>query len=152
MDTVREPAPALGSFAGGPRLATEDDLPWAIELGRRRNPDRWDAHAVEAWFRNIVLKQPFQFCYVRTEDAFLVGVINIIPWAPSEFEFAVALVYADVGCMWQALELLRYSIDWARKRRCTEWRINSESVHELGPLARRLGAREITPRYSLRLQ
>lgn len=107
--------------------------------------------AVEAWFRNIVLRQPFTFLYVRTDDAFLVGVINIIPWQPGELEFMVALVYADDGCMWQAVKLLRFSIEWARKRKCADWRLSSETTRELGPIARRLGAVELSPRYSLRL-
>ena len=122
-----------------------------LDLGRRRYSNRFDLMATEAWFRNIVLRAPLVFLPVRLESAFLIAALNIIPWVPGELEANVVLVVADDGAMWQALDLLRFSIDWAKKRRATEWRLTSETEVELGPFAKRLGAKELSPRYCLRL-
>lgn len=122
-----------------------------LELGRRRYGNRFEPMATEAWFRNIVLRAPLVFLAVRLDGAFLIAALNMIPWAPGELEGNVVLVVADEGCMWQALELLRFSIAWAKMRRATEWRLTSETEVELGPLAKRLGAKELSPRYCLRL-
>jgi hypothetical protein len=107
--------------------------------------------ATEGWFRNIVLRAPLVFLPVRLDGAFLIGALNIIPWAPGELEANVVLVVADEGRMWEAIELLRLSIDWAKTRRATEWRLTSETEREFGPIALRLGAKELSPRYCLRL-
>lgn len=122
-----------------------------IALGRRRYRQGFDAMAMEAWFRNTVLKQPLIWLYVRLDDAFMLGVINVIPWVPGELEFTVIMVVADEGKMWQAVELLRFSIEWSRQRRIVDWRLSSETENELGAIAKRLGATELSPRYSLRL-
>jgi|HubBroStandDraft_6_1064221.scaffolds.fasta_scaffold00529_23 hypothetical protein len=155
MVALREPAAALRSNAVdrsvAPRLLTEADIAWMLDLGRRRYSNRFDPMATEGWFRNIVLRAPLVFLPVRLDGAFLIAALNIIPWAPGELEANVVLVVADEGRMWQALELLRFSIDWAKMRRATEWRLTSETEVEFGPFARRLGANELSPRYCLRL-
>lgn len=155
MVALRESAAALRSNAVNravePRLLTEADIAWMLDLGRRRYSNRFDLMATEAWFRSIVMKAPLVFLPVRLDDAFLIAALNIIPWVPGELEANVVMVAADEGCMYQALELLRFSIEWAKKRRATEWRLTSETEVELGPLAKRLGAKELSPRYCLRL-
>lgn len=123
-----------------------------LDLGKRRYTQGFDAMAMEAWFRNTVLKQPLIWLYVRLDHSFMLGVINIIPWVPGDLEFTVILVVADEGYMWEAIELLRFSIDWSKRRRIAEWRLSSETENELGAIAKRLGATELSPRYSLRLK
>jgi hypothetical protein len=156
MVALGEPAAALRSDAVDraavkPRLLTESDIAWMLDLGRRRYSNRFDPMATEGWFRNIVLRAPLVFLPVRLDGAFLIAALNIIPWAPGELEANVVLIVADEGCMWQALELLRFSIDWAKMRRATEWRLTSETEVEFGPIAKRLGAKDVSPRYCLRL-
>lgn len=128
----------------------EEDIPWALALAKRRYGARWDYLAAEGWFRQIVLKQPMVFLPIRAADAFLIAMINVLPWLPSEWETNVIMFVADKGAMWQALGLARASIAWARQRKCTEWRISSETAHELGPIAKRLGAEDLSPRYRVR--
>jgi hypothetical protein len=48
--------------------------------------------------------------------------------------------------------LLRRSIEWARTRNAKLWRICSETDYDLGPLARRVGARSESARYILTLR
>ena len=131
-------------------LITENDIAWGISLAKRRYADKWDFLGAEGWLRNIVLKSPMVFLPIRSSDAFLVAMINVVPWTPANWEANVVMLCADEDKMWQAVALARASIEWARQRRCSEWRISSETEIELGPIARRLGAEELSPRYRVR--
>jgi hypothetical protein len=73
-----------------------------------------------------------------------------VPWTPAEFECNVIMVCSDHGGMWEALRLLRVSVDWARRRKCSEWRLTSEN-DDLTMLAHRIGATETSPRFEMRL-
>ncbi|HEX3521258.1 MAG TPA: hypothetical protein VHT52_04135 [Stellaceae bacterium] len=135
------------------RLLEERDIPWMLDLAKRRYGDdgTYDYVGAEQWFRNIALKGPMVFLPIRMSGSFLIAMVSCLPWMPNNFECNIVWVVADDGCMWQALALLKVSVEWARRRRCTEWRVASETEHEMGALAKRLGALEITPRYKLRL-
>jgi hypothetical protein len=122
-----------------------------VELAKRRYDNRFDFQAAEMWVRNIVLKQPMVFLPIRTDDAFLVGLISVIPWLPAEWEAGIVMVCAEPGKIWQAMALIRESLAWAKRRRCTEWRLTSETAADVWPLAKRLGVTEISPRYVIRL-
>ena len=54
--------------------------------------------------------------------------------------------------MWDSVRLVRASIEWAVKRQCAYWRLNSDTDYDLGPIAERMGANIRTPRYSMRLR
>jgi hypothetical protein len=132
-----------------PRLMSDEDIPWLTWLCKKRYAADYDSESTTAWFRNIVLKSPLMFYAVRSQDAFVVTMISVTPWLPNSIEANVVFVCADDDAMWQALRLLRCSIDWARRRKCTLWRLSSDTGNELGPLAKRLGAVEVSPRYVL---
>lgn len=133
-----------------PRVMTEDDLPWLNYLCRKRYSYIYDPESTEAWFRNIVLKSPLMFYAIRTNDAFVITMLSIVPWLPNTVESNVIFICADDGALWQAMTLLRCSIAWSRRRQCTLWRVSSDTDYDLRPLARRLGATELTPRFILR--
>lgn len=130
-------------------MTTENDLPWLIYLGKKRYGAEYDYSTVENWYRNIVLKSPLMFHAARTQNAFAISMLSTLPWTPSEFECNVIFICADDGAMWQAMKLLRDSIAWAKKRKCKCWRLSSNTEHELHAMALRLGAREISPRFTL---
>ena len=134
-----------------PRLLCEDDLPWLIYLCKKRYSHKYDQFGTEGWFRNIVLKQPGLFLPIRTQNAFSVALISFIPWTPAEIECNMAFVCADDGAMWEAMKLMRASIEWARLRRCKKWRMSSDTEYDFAPVARRLGATEVSPRFSMDL-
>ena len=127
-------------------MMTEADTAWALDLCRRKYSDRFDFETTANWYRNLVLKSPLVFWPVRASDSFLIAMIVVTPWLPADPECNVAMV---VGKVWQCLDLARASIDWARRRKCTTWRITSETEFDLGALALRVGAKEQTPRYTL---
>jgi hypothetical protein len=90
------------------------------------------------------------FLPVRTDNAFLIAMLSTTPWTPHTPEANVTLVCSEFGCMWQAVSLLRYSIEWAKRRKCSLWRVSSETDFDLGPIAHKLGATEPNTRWQLR--
>jgi hypothetical protein len=133
------------------RLMSEADLPWLRMVTAKRYPrDKFDPESMEGWFVNIVLKQPLLFCPIRTDNAFVISMLCCVPWLPAEFEANVVAVCADDGGMWEALRLLRVSVEWAKRRKCSSWRLTSEN-DDLTMLARRIGATETSPRFLMRL-
>ena len=132
-----------------PRLLTEHDLPWLIFLCKKRYSNRYDSSTTETWFRNIVLKSPLTFYATRTENAFQISMLSVMPWTPAEPECIVVFACADSGKGWQIIRLLRDSIAWARRRRCTIWRLSSDTDAEMVAIGKRLGAIEISPRYCI---
>lgn len=132
------------------RLLTERDIAWMADLGKRRYSNAYDFRTVEGWFTNIVLKSPLAFLPIRTDSAFCIALLSTTPWAGGS-ECNIALLCADHNSGWQAMTLLKATIDWARQRKASVWRIASETEFDLGPLALRLGAKEQTPRYNLEL-
>lgn len=134
------------------RLVLEGDInPWMVGLAKRRYPNNFDFQAAELWMRNVVLKQPMVFLPIRTDHAFLVALISLIPWTPADPEASVVMVCADDGCMWEAMTLLRESLAWAKRRKCVNWNVSSETAYDMAPLAQRLGA-VVNPRYRVELQ
>jgi hypothetical protein len=132
-----------------PRLLGESDIPWLIYLCKKRYAARYDQFGTEGWFKNTVLKQPGIFLPIRTDNAFSIALISFIPWTPVEIECNMCFICADDNCMWEALKLLRVTIDWARMRKCKRWRMCSDTEYDFSALARRLGANEISPRYTV---
>jgi hypothetical protein len=123
-----------------------------LELGDRRYSGRYDRLGTELWFRNIVLKGPMMFLPLRSDNAFLIAMLSTTPWSPASPECNVALVCAEEGAMWEAVMLLRASIEWAKRRKCCLWRLSSETDFDLEPIALKLGAKERHTRYVLRLE
>jgi hypothetical protein len=131
---------------------TPADVPWIRDLFERRlNFPGFDADTAQAWFVNCVLTNPVNFYAVRTADAFLIAFLRPTPWLPAALDCRVVTVCTDVGKVWQALPLLKASVAWARHRGEIGWQYESDTMHDIGPLVRRLGAAEITPRYRIEL-
>jgi hypothetical protein len=133
-----------------PWLLTENDIPWLTDLCKRRYSNQYDSVTTEGWFRNIVLKQPVVFYPARMPNAFCISMLSLVPWLPSTVECNIVFVCAEHGALWEAMKLLRSSIAWAKMRGCTLWRLSSDTDYDLSPMAERLGAKEISPRYVVR--
>ena len=134
-----------------PWVLSDSDIQWLLFLGKKRYGDGFDYVTVEGWFRNIVLKSPLMFYPIRTANAFLIAMLSVNPWTPSEFECNTVLICADDGAMWEAVKLLRASIEWARARKCKRWRMSSDTEYDLAPMAKRLGAIELSPRFTIEM-
>jgi hypothetical protein len=128
-----------------------DDLPWLHQVCAARYPERFNPQSTEGWYRNIVLQSPLLFYPARTDHAFCISMLSLVPWFPNDLECNTIMICAEDGWMWHAIHLLRNSIDWARSRKCTVWRVSSETDYNFEPLARRLGCTSKSPRFSMRL-
>jgi hypothetical protein len=104
------------------------------------------------WMRNIVLKQPMVFYPIRTDHAFMVTLVSLLPWLPGEPEASVVMLCAEDDRIWDGVKLARASFDWALRRNCARWGFTSDTTFDLGPLARRLGIAERYPRYVVPLK
>jgi hypothetical protein len=150
---VVDPPRASGvSVLVEPRVMTEADIPWLFYLCRKKYANTYDAIATEIWFRNTVLKNALIYCPQRTENAFCISNIYTMPWSSTEFEACVLFICADDGAHWEVMKLLRASVEWAKFRRCVAWRCASETDSDLTAFARRVGATELSPRFTIRLQ
>ena len=135
-----------------PRLLTEADIPWLGELFAKRYRNYpYDPVSAEGWFRNRVLKEPMLFLPQRTDNAFCISMLSVTPWIPADYETNIVVICAEDNATWESVSLLRASIEWAKLRRCKAWRVSSDTDNDVLPLAKRLGATEISPRYVLRL-
>ena len=145
------PVPAAGDrVLVKPWICTEADINWMHDLGSRRYPQRFDSISTEQWFRNVVMKQPLLFYPARTENAYCISMLGLLPWLPTEVECNVVFICTEPGFMWEGIHCLRASIDWAKSRRCKLWRISSDTDYDLRAIALRLGATEVSPRFELR--
>lgn len=151
-DGLDVPASSRRASYQKPRLILDTDIPWMVDLGRRRYSNKHDFMGVEMWFRNIVLRGPMMFFPVRSDNAFLIAMLNTTPWQPTDPECNVCLVCADHGAMWEAIILLRASIEWAKRRKCSLWRLSSETDFDLAPIAHKLGATEPNTRWVMRFE
>jgi len=118
------------------------------EITRRQGLDFNPVHA-EWWLREEVFKNS-QYLPIRTQNAFLIAYINPTPWQMAELECHVLVLVSDEDCIWEAVRLLRYSIEYAKACGCSFWRY-SWDYGDAGTLVRRVGAREDVPRYIINL-
>lgn len=133
------------------RRIEERDRPWLVDLCKRRYSNKYSAETADAYLCNVVLKNPIQYYATRTADAFQITNLTTTPWTPRDYRADMVFICCDHGKMWQSLLLLRDSIQWARDRRAVAWRFETETDTDLAPIMKRLGVREITPRYHLDL-
>lgn len=133
------------------RLLDVDDLPWLHSVFRKRYPNH-DAATTERWFRAVVVREVLNIFAARTDDALVVALATVTPWLPGEPEVNIVCICADDDAGWQVINLLRASIEWARKRNAVCWRITSDTDYDVSPLAMRVGAREVHQRFELDLR
>lgn len=130
----------------------EEDIPWMSALAQARYPRHYDIEAAEMWMRNIVLRQPMVFYPIRTDHAFMVTLISMLPWLPGEPEASVIMLCAEDDHIWDGVKLARASLDWAYRRNCWRWGFNSDTDYNIGPIAQRMGLVERCPRYVVNIR
>lgn len=125
-------------------------MPWMLKLTERRF-GTFDTIGAEGWFTGSVLQQHGMYLPIRTADAYLIALVNAMPWAPTDLEVVVLLLVTDEDAVWQGVQLLRASIAWARSRGVAHWRYYWDHGNA-GILARRVGAKPDTQRYVIHLR
>jgi hypothetical protein len=130
------------------RRLTAADLPWIKRLFELRYPPDWDWITTEGWLTARVLPNPGVYFPVRSPNAFLIGMVEQLPWTPSRFEFHIQAICADEDSVWEAAQLLRAGLEWAKQRGC--WRCIQQSDMYVTPLMLRVGAHAV-PHYEVLL-
>jgi len=121
------------------REITADDIPWVAWLCRTR----YDMVNYDEKGGLVALTQAMRLDTAvawRTDHGFLVGNITTTLWMPKYRTLHVLALCVEEGHHWAAIELLRGSIEWARKRGCRRWLFNSDTDHRVDALAFRVGA------------
>lgn len=120
-----------------------------LDLATRRFGD-FDQISAEGWFTGEVLTKHSLYLPIRTPDAFLIALLNAMPWSLTRMEAVVLLLVTDQDAIWQGVQLLRTSIEWARMRGAAHWRYWWDEG-DASILARRIGAVLDPPRYRIDL-
>ena len=129
------------------RLITVNDIPWILSLAHERYRP-FDPGRALSWIVDAI-NNP-RSCCIRSDDAFCFAGLGGYFWFPKEPECFVVLLCAAEGKHWQAVRLLRETIEWAREQGCTKWWLSSDTDYEFRALAKRVGAVE-RPRFLLDL-
>lgn len=115
------------------------DAPWMLDISRRRFGSDFDQIACEGWFFTEVLPKYGLYLPIRTSNAFLIALLNSMPWEPSVLRAHVLLLVSDEDAVWEAIRLLRASVEWARSRKCKSWHYHWDEGDAL-TLCARVGA------------
>ena len=129
------------------RTCTIDDIPWILSLAHRRYRP-FDPGRALTWLANAVTNPTM--LAIREEHAFCISSIGGYFWFPKEPEAYVVLLCAEANKHWEAIKLLRHSVEWARGKGCVRWWLTSDTEYDFRPLAKRLGCKTLD-RYLLDL-
>lgn len=121
-----------------PRAMTPQDLPWALSLAYDRYAP-FDPGAGAIFYLNCLKSEVT--LKIRRSHAFLIATVNAPAWRPVEKEAHVLVLCAVEGYHWQAVNLLRESLSWARGQGCRHWRFSSDTTYPVDALCRRIGAK-----------
>lgn len=108
----------------------------------------YDPGKVLVYLLNAIANE--QAICIRTTNAFLIASRFVPTWW-LHWECHVVFLCAESGAHWEAVRLLRRSVEWAKEHECRKWQFSSETKHGIGALAKRVGAVEISPPYKIDL-
>ena len=117
---------------------TPEDVPWALSLAHRRYSQGYDPGGGLLAFLDAI-KSPRQLA-LRSDNGFLGAQIAWPPWRPQQRDCMVVVLCTEEGHHWEAVQMLRYSVVWAREQKCTRWFLGGDGEKSLAALARRVGA------------
>ena len=115
-----------------------EDVPWALSLAHRRYSHPWDPGGGLTSFLNAI--QSPNALVLRNDHGFLGAYVNFPGWRPQQRDCMVVVICTEEGHHWEAVQMLRYSVVWAREQKCTRWFLGGDGEKSLAALARRVGA------------
>lgn len=127
------------------RAVVVDDIPWGLSLVHRRYGEFDPGGGLIAIGQAMKSQNALA---IRSDHGFLVANIVAPGWWPKRRTCQILWLCVEEGYHWEAVKLLRASICWAKERGCTRWWVDSDTKHEVGALAERVGARGV-PRYEI---
>ena len=133
------------------RRVTEEDIPWLHALcASAYPPGYYDPIASEQWLR-LLLCTP-SVLLLRGSSAWLNGAVSSLPWQPATREARLLPVASNSPrAAWELVKMTGMAIDWAREKGASKFYFAAVTGVDLGPLARRFGAKPVSPSYVLDL-
>lgn len=132
----REPAALIHCQRG--------DIPFLLELARETYPS-FDERAASIWLDKVLPRA--DSLVLRSASAAIVAMVGAPSWMPSDRQCHIIFVLGYPRAVWDVVRLLRASQEWALEMGCGLWRFGADVPFDVGPLARRVGASEDSPRY-----
>ena len=116
-----------------------EDVPWALSLAHKRYKAGYDPGGGLLAFM-AAIQLPSQLA-LRNDHGFLGAQILFPPWRPQQRDCMVVVICTEEGHHWEAVQMLRYSLVWAREQKCSRWFLGGDGEDKsLAVLAHRVGA------------
>lgn len=96
------------------------------------------------------MKSPNAFL-MRGERAWLNVGLSSLPWQPTTKEARFLPIASQGRGMVELVRMTELAIDWAREKGASRFYFAAMTGIDLGPLAKRFGARPVSPSYVLDL-
>lgn len=132
------------------RAASPDDLPWCVDLCRRRYAEPMDLAALQAFLLRCIADQDVLF--ERTGRAFTVTrLAQVYFWPRSVAAMLILVAEDEPGAVWDIMRLARSAARWGKARGASRLSIGAETGVDFGPIAKRMGGVAATPCYHVPL-
>lgn len=130
------------------RRCTIDDLPWILSLGYHRYGP-YDPGPVVLRIAQIIASPDTYI--MRTDHALCIATLDSPVWRVKAIECHVMILAAYEGYHWEAVKLLKGSVQWAADRDCYRWWFGSETSSEVDAICKRVGAEVGSTRYKIEI-
>lgn len=119
------------------------DIPWLLDLATGAYPPgTFDAIPTERWLSSLIAAHGFESLTARGEHGAGFATIFRPPWKPSELCCDIIHVFGDGHGGMEPVRVVAFLRDQAFERGCAKVYFGS-SFDNVGPIARRLGARPL---------
>lgn len=133
------------------RTATVADIPAILAISRDSYTIVSDWEQTEAWMHRMINHPDCMF--VLSDNGYGVATLMAPFWAPGDLQGHMVILASRSGSSgMQGCALVRAMASWAKSRGAKVFRFGSETGIDLGPIARRLGARQNAPNYTMDLE
>ena len=122
------------------RLLTEDDIEWALGIGRLYYEGAYDENSVRLWLY-ARLKEPGMI-FLRSEHAIAVAHLAQRFQMPGRFQAHLILLYSEPGNYGrEVLRLMEALKQWALEKKAGKLWFGDVTGHDLGKIAGMIGGR-----------
>lgn len=130
------------------RRLTWEDREWAQELCRLGYPqDYFNPEASENWLRPLL--DHSSVLALRSDKAIWITALTRYPFNPA-LRYAMTFAIVSVGeNPFTLVKMARQSVEWAKAQGAVDYIFETMTGVDLGPIARRLGAKPASPAYKL---
>jgi len=130
------------------RRVVEADVPWLLDISMRRYPGLLDPDFVRPWVTELA-KSDAPILFIRTPDAYLLADLVFSTELPGRKDVHLIYLASDSPRGFQAYRLLKAMVQWSKMVGAQAVHFGSSTDVDLGPFAKRLGAKQEAPSFCL---